>query len=247
MLLNLLLVALLGAAGWQLRERWRETRQKQDAQLKRLVPSPPTPAVPVVEGVKPVDAPSYSEVAMKMVFSKDRNPNVIIEEVPPPKPDPVPEFPSVYGVMEIGGPITVFMAEAGSSSKQKGYRPGEMVGPFKLESATRGELVLSWKDQKFNKTIAELRPKADQPPAEAAGPSAPNPAMAQAARPPAGPQKPIAELQKDMIKDGMIDTGALNRSCVPGDASPPGTVQAGYRKVVRATMFGQACYWEPAR
>lgn len=246
MLLNLLLVALLGAAGWQLRERWRETQERHDAQLKRLVPSPPTPAVPVVEGVKPVDAPSYSDVAMKMLFSKDRNPNVVIEEIPPPKPDPVPDFPAVFGVMEIGGPITVFMTEGGTSTTQKGYRPGDTVGPFKLVSATRSELVFSWKDQKFNKTVAELRPKPGQQAAESTGPSTPSPQAAQVARP-AGPQKSISELQKDMIKDGMIDTGAVNRACMQGDSSPAGTVQAGYRKVIRPSMFGQACYWEPVR
>ena len=248
--LNLLLVALLGAAGWQLRERWTETSARHDAQLKRLVATPPAPGVPVVEGVKPVEAANYSDVALKMMFSKDRNPNVVVEEAPPPVPDPIPTFPSVYGVMEIGGPITVFMSD-GTSNVQKGYRPGDKVGPFKLLSATRTEFVLGWKDKTFNKTLADLKPQPGQQSAAAApagGPSAP---VAQVplngSVVPGTSDSKAKDAQKDLIKDGMIDTGAVNRACVPGDASPAGTVTAGYRKVTRASMFGQVCYWEPAR
>jgi hypothetical protein len=251
-LLNLLLVALLGAAGWQLRERWEEARIKQEAQLKRTASVPAPPTVPVVETVKPVEAANYADVATKMMFSKDRNPTVVIEAAPPPPEDPIPTFPAVYGVMDIGGPITVFMSD-GTSSAQKGYRSGDRVGPFKLVSATRNEFVLSWKDKTFTKTLADLKPKPGQeqsaPSSAAAVPQAPQ--VVPLARPTVGgtaADEKIKAAQKDMIKDGiMIDTGAVNRACVPGDTSPSGTVQAGYRKVMRASMFGQACYWEPAR
>ncbi len=248
--LNLLLVALLGAAGWQLRERWTETRSRQEAQLQRLIAQPPAPTVPVVEGVKPVEAASYSDVAMKMMFSKDRNPTVVVETPPPPPEIPIPTFPTVYGVMEMGGPITLFMSD-GTSTAQKGYRPGDVVGPFRLVSATRNELVLNWKDKTFNKKLAELKPKADQPPAAAASTGSSG-AVAQLPKPvapdaPGGADEKLKKGQETLVKDGMIDTGAVNRSCAPGDNSPPGTVQAGYRKVMRPSMFGQVCYWEPAR
>ncbi len=250
-LLNLLLVALLGAAGWQLRERWVEAQIKEEAQLKRTAPVPAPPAVPVVESVKPVEAANYADVATKMMFSKDRNPNVVIEAVPPPPEIPVPTFPTVYGVMDIGGPITVFMSD-GTSNAQKGYRSGDLVGPFKLVSATRTEFVLGWKDKTFNKTLADLKPKPGQ---EASAPSSAaavpqSPTVVALAKPTVGgtaADEKIKNAQKDMIKDGMIDTGAVNRACVAGDPTPAGTVQAGYRKVVRPSMFGQACYWEPAR
>jgi len=245
--LNLLLAALLGAAGWQLRERWVETRVRQDAQLRRLVAEPPAPAVPVVEGVKPVEAAEYSDVALKMMFSKDRNPTVIVDVIPPPPEDPIPTFPTVYGVMEIGGPITVFMSD-GRSKDQKGYRPGDKVGPFKLMSATRNEFVLTWKDKTFNKTLADLKPKPGEEPA-AAAPSTPSGAVAQLPKPAAAEgtsDEKIKKGQEGMIKDGMIDTGAVNRSCMANDSSPAGTVRAGYRKVMRPSMFGQVCFWEPA-
>ena len=249
-LLNLLLVALLGAAGWQLRERWVESRIKEEAQLQRVPPAPAPPAIPVVEPVKPVDAANYADVAMKMMFSKDRNPVVVVEAAPPPPEDPIPTFPTVYGVMDIGGPMTVFMSD-GTSNAQKGYRAGDLVGPFKLVSATRNDFVLSWKDKTFNKTLADLKPKPGQEPSASAAAAAPQSGpVAQLPRRDvsgAAADEKIKDAQKNMIKDGMIDTGATNRACVTGDSSPAGTVQAGFRKVVRATMFGQACYWEPAR
>ena len=248
-LLNLLLVALLGAAGWQLRERWAEARLKEEALLKRMPTPPPPPLAPMVETVKPVDAPNYSDVAMKMMFSKDRNPNVIVEAIPPPPEDPIPTFPTVYGVMDIGGPITVFMSD-GTSNSQKGYRPGEQVGPFKLVSATRNDFVLAWKDKKFNKTLTDLKPKPGTQPEQAASVAAPGP-VAQLPNSASGgasaSDAKLKEAQQGMLKDGMIDIGSVNRVCAPGDTSPAGTVQAGHRKVMRGTPFGQACYWEPVR
>jgi hypothetical protein len=208
----------------------------------------------VVEAVKPVEAVNYSDVATKMMFAKDRNPNVVVEVVAPPPEDPIPTFPSVYGVMDIGGPITVFMSD-GTSSNQKGYRPGDKVGPFVLVSATRNDFVLTWKDKTFNKTLAELKPTAGQQPMAAATPnslgssSSPQPTLPTALMPGAegGPNTKLKIGQEGLIKDGMIDTGAVNRACAPGDTSPAGTVQAGFRKVMRPGMFGQVCFWEPVR
>lgn len=251
--LNLLLVALLAAAGWELRQRSLEARAKQELELKRHIPSPAPPAVPVAEAVKPVEAANYSDVAMKMMFARDRNPTVVVEPVPPPPEDPIPTFPTVYGVMEIGGPITVFMTD-GTSNAQKGYRPGDQVGPFKLLAATRTDFEFGWKDKTFKKTIADLKPKPGQQPAQAAAAppaAAPSGPVAQLPKPAegseGGPNEKLKIGQEGLKKDGMIDTGAVNRSCIPGDSAPAGTVQAGYRKVMRASPFGQVCYWEPVR
>jgi hypothetical protein len=41
--------------------------------------------------------------------------------------------------------------------------------------------------------------------------------------------------------------GNSTRACVPGDTTPPGTVQDGLRKVVSKTPFGESCRWEPAK
>ncbi len=250
--LNLMLVALLGAAGWQIRERWREARVREEAALLRRATPPPNPAVPAIEPAKPVDALAYADVAMKTMFSKDRNPTVVIEEAPKPPEEPVPTFPVVFGVMQLGGPITVFMSD-GKTADQKGYRPGDKVGAFELVSATKDEFTFKWKDKTFVKTLADLKQKPGQLLAAASAPSSADPSSAPAA--PVGNHtlagdaavEKLKGLQKDMVKDGMIDTGATNRACVPGDPAPSGTIQAGFRKVMRPGLFGQMCYWEPAR
>ncbi|MBM3798044.1 MAG: hypothetical protein FJW31_29300 [Acidobacteria bacterium] len=241
--LNLMLVALLGAAGWQIRERWREARVREEAALRRAATPPPNPAVPAMEPAKPVDALAYAEVAMKTMFSKDRNPTVVIEEAPKPPEEPVPTFPVVFGVMQLGGPITVFMSD-GKTTDQKGYRPGDKVGAFELVSAMKDEFTFKWKDKTFVKTLADLKPKPGQLIAAASAPA--TPAGSHTLAGDAAAEK-LKNLQKDMVKDGMIDTGATNRACVPGDPTPSGAIQAGFRKVMRPGLFGQMCYWEPVR
>lgn len=250
--LNLMLVALLGAAGWQIRERWREARVREEAALRRAATPPPNPAVPAMEPAKPVDALSYADVAMKTMFSKDRNPTVVIEEAPKPPEEPVPTFPVVFGVMQLGGPITVFMSD-GKTADQKGYRPGDKVGSFELVSATKDEFTFKWKDKTFVKKLADLKEKPGQLMAAAsssAAPAAPSSPSAPTGTTIGGAaaDEKMRGIQKDMIKDGvMIDTGATSRACVPGDTTPAGTVVAGFRKVLRPHMFGQICVWEPVR
>ena len=81
LVLNLALLALLGTLGWMLRAHWRETRARELATLAKAARRsvqlpPPSPAPP--EAVVPAN---YLDVAQKTLFSKDRNPNVIIETV----------------------------------------------------------------------------------------------------------------------------------------------------------------------
>src|ERR1700726_2905671 len=98
--LNLGLLALLAMLGWMLRAHWREARVRQLATLSKSPrPSaqlpPPSPPPP-----EPAVSANYLDVAQKTLFSKDRNPNVIIEiaPAPPTKPEePVPPRPAYYG------------------------------------------------------------------------------------------------------------------------------------------------------
>jgi hypothetical protein len=41
------------------------------------------------------------------------------------------------------------------------------------------------------------------------------------------------------------DTGRGFKVCDPNDNTPAGTVVDGYRKIVNATPFGDACRWDP--
>jgi hypothetical protein len=241
--LNLLLAALLGAAGWQIRERWRLAREREQAVLAQQVPPAPAPEVPELPKVAPVPAASYLEVAQGMIFSRDRNPNVVVEEKPP---EPVPPFPFAYGVLDFGGGPTVFMSEK-AGAPQKSYRVGDMVGPFKIAALTRDEITLEWKDKTFQKPLAELKPKPSE--AERAATAAAPPPVEAPKVQSVAPDEVLANAQKQMSSDGApgINVGAQVRACAPGDNSPPGTIQGGYRKVVTATPFGQSCRWEPVR
>jgi hypothetical protein len=253
--LNLMLATMLAAAGWQIRERWMEARKRAADSVAMKPGAAPSAEVPKFEGVAPLQAASYADVATKMLFARDRNPTVVIEETPVVV-EPVPPFPVAYGVLAFGDMTTVFMSEK-NGAPQKGYRVNDPVGPFKLSKVTRDEVTLDWKDRRFVKAIAELKPKDDAPPpadAAAAGPANEPPKKV---NPDNGKviveyaqtkKEELDEIQKK-ASDGnpWVNVGGTNHACSPGDSTPAGTVMNGYRKVVRPSMFGQSCYWEPAR
>ena len=76
---NVALLAISAAVAVHVRREWSETRARQQAVLsKRVRPLPPPPVAPVPV-VEPVKAAGYSDIAQKMLFSKDRNPVVVVE------------------------------------------------------------------------------------------------------------------------------------------------------------------------
>ena len=70
-------------------------------------------------------------------------------------------------------------------------------------------------------------------------------------------KKPAAERSNNRRAQAQVKTATAEqagpgtelgrgyRACVPGDATPPGTVVEGYRKVVTKTPFGETCRWVP--
>ena len=234
--LNLILLALTAALTWHLRARWLEAQARREAVRSRPVqPAPVAPAV-LPPQQAPVAAAGYNEVAQKMLFVKDRNPEVIIE-VEPPKP--MPPFPVAHGVMALGGPPVAILSEK-PGAPHRGYRPGEKVGEFKLVAASTQELVLEWDGKQIVKKIEELREKAVPQQTAAAAAQPPGPVRGAPASPPTPPPAPA--------KPGPgVALGGEIRACTPGDASPAGTVIDGMRKVVTRTPFGEACRWEPIK
>lgn len=233
--LNLALLALLGTLGWMLRAHWIETRARELATLAKAARAkaqlpPPSPVPP-----EPVVPANYLEVAQKTLFSKDRNPNVIIETVPPPAPkpeEPPPARPLYYGQMGLGEPVAFLSAEKGG---QKGFHVGDKVGPFKLVAFNRDTITFEWKDKTLQYPLAELKPK-DGAPAQAAPPGSP------AGK--AAPTGPVIGISTEKTPVLGPQNGAI-RGCVVGDNSPSGTVKDGYRKSIVPGMFGPMCQWEP--
>jgi hypothetical protein len=241
-------VALLTAAGFQMRQRWDDARQREQRMRLSRPNDAPAPAAPKIEKIKPAPATEYTDIATKMLFARDRNPDVVIEAAPE---EPVPAFPVAYGVLAFGDSVTAFLSEK-AGSPQKSYRINDTIGPFRLASLNREEIILEWKDKRFVKAIAELKPKADAPPP----PDAPA-----ADAPKINPEnnkvlvdrtshtaEQVVELQKKNAGENpWVNTGGSNHACQQGDNTAAGTVVNGYRKVVKPSMFGQTCFWEPAR
>ena len=236
-LLNVCLLALLASLGWMLRARWLDARAKERAVLSKAarrteVLPPPASAPPA-----PANPSEYSEVVAKTLFSKDRDPNVVIVVPPPPPPkpeEPIPPRPAYHGQM-VWGPEPVAFLSIDSKNTQRSYRAGDEVGPFKLVAFDHEQIKFEWNGKTLEYKLSELKPKPTdaaqpQPQAQngdAAPPPAPTPVKA------AGDQNPPMGAQE-----------GERRNCVVGDRSPMGTVNNGYRKVVGNGMIGEICYWE---
>jgi hypothetical protein len=238
LLLNLVLLAAAAVIGARVRESWRAASERQDALLRQsAAPLPPPPYAPLPEAdrVQPV---TYADIADKMLFSKDRNPVVIVEKPAPPPPKPMPSLPVLYGVMDIDGPTALLAEKAGAPSHE--FRPGQAIGEFKLVAVNNQQIVFEWEGKRVERKVDELVYRhaaagAESARAESAG-SAAQQAKAAAAPPPPPPS--------GRAEPG-VDVGGGIRACQPGDSSPPGTVSGGMRKVVTASPFGQVCRWEP--
>jgi hypothetical protein len=234
-IIDLTLFALIVWAATTARTRYENFRQREEALLRQMIPPAPPPVIPALPEPSPATPASYMEVAQHFLFSKDRNPNVILDPPPPPPPQkPMPPLPAAYGMIDLGSGPTVILSEK-PGAKHRGYRPGETIGEFKLVAINGQELTFEWDGKQVKKRLEEI---IDKKAAESTAP--PSEAQTAGARPPAPAVTPLAS-----VKAGPgVELGENSRACVPGDATPPGTVQDGFRKVVNKTPFGDSCRWE---
>ena len=234
LLLNVALLALIGFAGWQLRTEWQSARARKQALLEGSVPAPAALQQPVPDQPQAKPASEYLPIATQLLFSPDRNPDVVVEVV---KPKPMPPFPRYFGTMDFGEGPTVILGMAEENS-QKGYHLGEKVGEFTLVSVDRKQIVFDWEGKKVEADLSELQPK----PEAKAPPSAKRGAAAAKAAPRSvAPPKRVVSIAPAGPAPG--NEGAEARSCAPGDTSPAGTVAEGYRKVITRTPFSSVCRW----
>jgi hypothetical protein len=238
--LNVMLLALAGWLFWMLRVKWLELHQHERTVLAlpphvRKLMFPPSPPP-----FGKMSASEYNDVLVqKVVFFKDRNPNVIVDPPPPPPPAPpapkMPDLPAYYGTMALfGDPVILLSLPKGP---QKKYHAGETVGPFKLVSFDKEKVVFDWDGKIVERKPEELKELAATQPAQEVGETGAPPVKLQPlVAPPAADEKHDAKLGPD--------NGGGVRMCVAGDTSPPGTEVEGYKKVVTQNMFGATCMWQ---
>jgi hypothetical protein len=239
-LLDVALAAVFCYLIWQMRIEWVEAHARAKAFLSTLVAQVPPSRVPPVPKVAPLTAMTYAEVAQLNLFSKDRNPQVVLDPVAPPKEKPMPAFPVARGVLLWEGTPPVVMLSLRAGGPQRGYRMGDRVGDWKILDVDSQYITFEWDGKEFKKRIDELMDHSAQ--------------VAEAAQPPQGstpsaPAAPKSQSLSDTNKsDHWVDVGATDmRGCKPGDDAAVGTVIDGFKKVVSTTPFGNACRWEQVK
>lgn len=236
--LNLLLLALCGAAGWRLWRHAQDVEYLQNRFLSQKVPPSDPPVIATPQAPSPASAATYLDVAAKLLFNRDRNPVVVIEDKAPPKV--MPQLPRFHGLFQLNGPPRIVLSER-DGAPQKSYALGDTIGEFKLLNATQAGLVFEWDGKKVGALYSELRPQADS----AAAQPAPVSARGGSASPAAStPVSTVSSVSPAELRKPGESISATMRYCTPGDTLPEGAVVDGFRKVNRKTPFGTQCYWE---
>jgi hypothetical protein len=239
--LNTALAAGLVLVIWQGAEAWKDAQAQRkttvNVAVKKITPPPMTPAK------KPdaVQAANYADVASKNLFSKDRNPTVIVD---PPKVEPpkvMPPLPVVYGVLGLPSGVKAIMSEH-PGAQSKPVQAGDQIGEFKIVALDLRKVKFEWEGRELDRNLDELADRSATPAATAAGNALANQSSGPAvpAPPPAQPAQPTSAALG--AESGAADVPT--RLCVQGDTSAIGSVVDGYKKTGVATPFGtMGCKW----
>jgi len=233
---NVLMLVLIGITVRAITQR-RHAAQAHEQQVLAKKPVVPPVVMVLPKQAPPVAPQAYvANTVDRFLFSRDRNPNVIVKTTPPPEP-PMPPLPAAYGLMMWGDP-TLFLSEK-PGAEQRAYHSGDQVGPFKLIAFNDETVTLGWNGKTIEKPLEDL--VNNQSVAAASPAAAPQGGVA---APAIIPPKPTALVQT-APKQG--EPGAkqneTTRYCADGDDSPAGTVSDGFTKVLKSSPFGQVCTW----
>jgi hypothetical protein len=232
-LLNIILIALLALVVVRFQQVRQQLQDRSARNLNQVVKPLPMPSLPPIAAPAPAVAANYADVAIKMLFSRDRNPTVILDPVAPPPMKPMPPLPVAYGAMFFGDP-GIILGLPNAKGSQRTYRKGEVIGDFKLVNFDTTNIAFEWDGKIVERRLDEVMAKASEVPADSApATTAPAPASTVASTTTASGPGP-------MQVDG-------NRSCVAGDKTPSGTVADGFKKLEVFGPFGRSCRWEPVK
>lgn len=246
-LLNLALLGLIALLVWQLRVRRLGLEAQERAVLLKGARGQTILAPPPAPPVHPAAPAEYIDTVQKMLFSKDRNPNVIVEvpapAPPPAPPPPMPALPTYYGQIHFGGAPVVELRSA-ATKEQRGYEAGEKIGEFTVIGFDADSVTFEWNGQQIVRSLAELKPKDAQAQAQAVAPPPQAPAQ-QSAVTAIGADNPAASPVPSVVG---VDVGGGFYGCKPDDTSPSGTIVNGYQKTATKGIFGAyTCRWEQVK
>ncbi|MGC2657293.1 MAG: hypothetical protein WA324_04900 [Bryobacteraceae bacterium] len=220
LLSNVLLTLLIAGSIWFIHHRNVEA-QAEEARFLNAKVQPPTVLIFATKTPPPVGAQAYVDnTVQKFVFSRDRNPNVIVKPTAPPPEPPMPPLPALYGVFMVGDHPTIFLGIG--NQPQRGYEAGARVGDFTLVGFDSKSVTFDWNRKEIKRSLEELAQNQVATPEAQAAPAQ----VAMAKAPP------------------KVDPDATSRACEAGDNSPAGTISPdGFRKVVIRTPMGSTCHW----
>ncbi len=155
--LDLGLLVFAGLLYWHLRGEWIDSHARDLALLNSTLPATKCCRVwRLSTRWAPSARPTLPMSRIKTLFSKDRNPQVIVDPPPPAPVKPQPPFPVAHGVMIWDGvPPTIVLSEK-AGGPQRGYRPGDTIGPWTIVSVDNSYADFEWDGKEFKKRIDEL-------------------------------------------------------------------------------------------
>jgi hypothetical protein len=228
--LNIVLLALLALVFVRFRQLRQQLQDRAARNLNQVVKPVSMRSLPPIGAPAPAVAANYADVAIKMLFSRDRNPTVILDPVAPPPVKPMPPLPVAYGAMFIGEP-GIILGLPNAKGTQRLYRKGEAIGDFKLVNFDNTNIAFEWDGKVVERRLDQVMARPSEVPAEPAAASA-APATVASTTTASGPGAPMS--------DG-------NRYCVPGDKTPDGTIVDGFRKHEFQGPVARFCRWEPVK
>lgn len=226
LLANILLALLIAASVCFIYRRNIEAKAAEARFLKAKPQALPV-LVFTTQPPAPAGAQAYVDnTVQKFLFSRDRNPNVVVKPTTQAPEPPMPALPALFGLFMVGDHPTIFLSAGGKP--QRGYQAGDKVGDFTLVAFDDKTATFNWNQKEVTRTLEELAQ--NQSVAVAAVP-----AQTASVKPPSN---------EDNNGRPGADLGGDSRACLAGDDSPSGTVSAdGYKKAVKSTPFGSICRW----
>jgi hypothetical protein len=254
MLLNLALLAVVIAGGFEFQRRVAQGRSRYDI-LQRSGSAKDAPPFPSPQAPGRVRQADYLPIVNRLLFYQDRN-AVVEVEAPVEKAVERPALPVLSGVMDFGeGPLAL-MADNPRGTPRL-VAKGEKVGEYTFLGFAGDKLKLAWQGEEMEVDQQRLAGELERDSrgnARSAGGSGSSNAGArrpanrrqQASRSETkAQQQPQAENRKTI--GGRYNIGTEIKPGVfradPKDSSPAGTEFEGYRKVVNPTPFGNQSWW----